>query len=52
MEWVLYFAFCWWLVAAVFIVNVIFRTSHKKPETRSIAVKPSTEYERMQVKRF
>ncbi len=52
MEWVLFFAFCWWLVAAVFIVTVIFRTSYRKPETRSIVVKSSSKYESMQVKRF
>jgi hypothetical protein len=52
MEWVLFFAFCWWLVAAVFIVTVIFRTSYRKPETRSMVVKSSSVFERMQLKRF
>lgn len=52
MEWVLHFAFYWWLIVATFIVTVIFRTSNKKPETKSVVLKSSSEYESMQIKKF
>ncbi len=52
MEWVLSFAFCWWLVVATFIVTVIFRTSYKKPEIRPVVAKSSSGNGTILVKRF
>ena len=52
MEWVLIFAFYWWLAVAVFIVGVIFRSSHKKPEARPVDVKSSFQYGRAVTKKF
>ena len=47
------FAFFWWLAVAVFIVSVIFRnSSHKKPETRPVDVKSSSQYGRVVTKKF
>ena len=52
MEWVLNFAFYWWLAVAAFIVTVIVRNSHKKPEVRPVAVKSSSQYGRLMTKKF
>jgi predicted permease len=53
MEWALYLAFYWWFIVAAFIINVIFRNSHKKTKTKSGVVNLSSRFgENMIVKKF
>ena len=52
MEWVMNFAFYWWLVVATIIVTAIVRAAREKPEVRPVIIKSAAKSTRVVGKRF